>query len=125
MRTQIVAFMLILSIAGVDSHAAATYPVILVRRTDSAVGTFVILTPQSNGNFRATVYLEAQNGTVQTCASMSWTDGNNNTQTSENVCSDSSAKGGFVLPIRAKAGTNIWLNVNSAGGSVYTTLERL
>jgi hypothetical protein len=104
--------------------AAATYPVILVRRTDTAVGNYVIAVPASSGNFRATVYPESTSGISQTCASMSWTDDNNNPQTSANVW-DSSAKGGFVLPIRAKTGTDIWLNVNSSSGSVYTTLERL
>jgi hypothetical protein len=114
-----------LLVVATISLNASSYPTIVVRRTDSVVGNYVIFVPASSGNFRATVYLESTSGISQTCASMSWYDDNNNPQTSANVCSDSSAKGGFVLPIRAKAGTDIWLNVNSSSGSVYTTLERL
>lgn len=121
MRRTLGTLLLILLFAGLST---ASSPVIVVKRKDTVVGTFVIYAPASSGGFRATVYLESPNGIEQTCASMSWFDDNNNPQTCANVCSDSSAKGGFVLPIRAKGGASIYLNFNSGAGPIYTTLEK-
>src|SRR5438270_9681779 len=81
---------------GIDSAAAARYPLIVAKTIETSVGNFVIYVPTSNGNFRATVYLESSSGNLQTCANMAWFDDNNNPQTSANVCSDNSEKGGFV-----------------------------
>lgn len=121
MRKAVGTLVVVLFLVG---FSVANSPLIVVKRKDTTVGNYVIYVPTSSGGFRATVYLESPNGTEQTCASMSWFDDNNNPQTSANVCSDSSAKGGFVIPIRAKGGTNIYLNFNSGSGPVFTTLEK-
>lgn len=104
---------------------AGCVPTIVASVVETTTGNFTLATPSANGNYEMIVYLEASSGTAQTCASVSWYDDNGNPQTSANVCSDSSAKGGFVVPIRAKAGTNIYLNVNSVSQDVYATLESL
>jgi hypothetical protein len=124
MKNTVNTLLVVLSLIGVSSLGQANSPVIVVKRKDTSAGNFVIYVPASNGSFRATVYLESPNGGEQTCASMSWFDDNNTPQTSANVCSDTSAKGGFVLPIRAKGRTKIYLNFNGGAGPVYTTLER-
>jgi hypothetical protein len=123
MKNKVTALLVILLFVGVSSLARAKSPLIVAKRKYTSVGTFVIYVPATNGNFRATVYLESPAGNEPTCASMSWSD-DYNPQTSANICSDNSAKGGFVLPIHAKGGTNIYLNFNSGPGPVYTTLEK-
>jgi len=114
--------LVIFLLGGVGSVARANSPIIVAKRKYTSVGSFVIYVPASSSSFRATVYLESPAGNQPTCASMSWSD-DYNPQTSANLCSDNSAKGGFVLPIRAKGGTNIYLNFNSGPGPVYAALE--
>lgn len=112
--------------------ATANAPSIVASVAETAVGNYVLFTPAANGNYRATVYLEATIGVANlTCANVSWVDDNNNGQTApaSPVCTDRGGKGSFVVPIRAKSGTNIELNVTQVSAigpsTVYATLEQL